>query len=194
MYAHTHTSVCEKKCSDHKDLKDRSGSPVISYHSLKVPKQYRNLRINQLTAEENLKMLEMRDTHGNVNTLILKSTLIVYRAQCAVRSFLWQRKKFKKLKLRLRGRTKIKCCLWHVAWCVRASHQANDPERGWFCSFTFLQAAVPSLWPGKTSWSMRQPRGDRERQHQQAGLQPAGRMAGAGKAKWVEKSCCMGRN
>lgn len=187
---HTHTHLCPQgEMISHKDLKNRHSDFLPGF---KGPKQYKNLRINQMTAEENLKMLEIKDTQGNVNTLIFKPTLcIVYRTQCAVlRCFLWQRKIFFKLKLRLPGRTKIKHCLCHIAWCVWASHQADNPERGLFCSLTLLQAAVLSLWLGKTLWSMRQPPSDQERQHQLAGLQSAG----AGKVKWIEKSCCMGRN
>lgn len=41
---------------------------------------------------------------------------------------------------------------------------------------------------------MGQPPSDRGRQHQLAALQSAARVAGAGKVKWIEKSCCMGRN
>lgn len=110
---HTHICAHEEKCSDFKDLKTRHSDFLPGFKS---PKQHKNLRINQMTAEENLKMLEIRDSKGNVDTLIFKPTLlVVYSAQC-------RGKKFNKLKLRLPGRTKIKCCLWHIAWCVCEHH------------------------------------------------------------------------
>lgn len=49
---------------------------VISYQDLKVQSSTKISESIKLTAEENLKMLEIRDTQGNVNILIFKPTLL----------------------------------------------------------------------------------------------------------------------
>jgi len=56
---------------------------MISYQNddflpeLNAPEQHKNIRINQTISGENLKMLAIRDTQGNVNTLIPRPTLLI---------------------------------------------------------------------------------------------------------------------
>lgn len=63
----TQTWVFEKEtCSNCKDLGARRDDFLAGFKS---PKQHKNFSINQTTFEENLKMLEIRETQGDVNTL-----------------------------------------------------------------------------------------------------------------------------
>lgn len=76
---HTHTHLCPRGEMFRSQRFQRHSNFLPGF---KGPKQHKNLRINQMTAEENLKMQEI-DTKGNVNTLIFKPTLLtVCSAQC----------------------------------------------------------------------------------------------------------------
>lgn len=76
-WTHTDTCVCEETRSDCKDLKEARARHDDCLPEFKGLEQHKNIRINQTTSEENLKMLEIRETQGNVNTLISKQILLI---------------------------------------------------------------------------------------------------------------------
>lgn len=67
------TCACKETHSDCEGLKARDDDFLPGF---KGPEHHKNARINQTTSDENQKMLEIRQTHGNVNTVISKPTLL----------------------------------------------------------------------------------------------------------------------